>query len=137
MPISKGSNPHRPKRDSHIDISPIINKRVLNRVKKNLASSPRNFCLFITGINTALRASDLLKLKAEQVRYLKAGDSFVVRERKTQKSRRITLNYAVFDAVQKLVSSQEFEDEDWLFPSQRGDRALTVPALNVLIKLWY
>ena len=54
-------------------------------MKKLLATSPRNLALFTLGINTALRASDLLAISYGDVKNLKAGEFFHIREKKTGK----------------------------------------------------
>jgi integrase len=90
--------------------------------------------LFTLGINTNLRASDLLGIKVAQVRHLAPGDELTLKERKTGKHRRITVNKAVADTIQSLLSSRKCKDSDPLFLGQRGP--LTVPSVNRLVKLW-
>jgi len=88
----------------------------------------------LLSINTNLRASDLLRIKAEEVRYLVPGDILQLREKKTKKSRTITLNKSAVDSIQLLLNCNEYEDADYLFKSQRG--VLTVPSVNRLVKSW-
>lgn len=126
-------NPNHPKKGTRIQVSPITNKRIIKRIKSDLVDNQRNLLLFVMGINTALRASDLLGLKVEQVRHLITGDSFVVYERKTKKPRRITINRAVYDALKAWLDKY---DGEWLFPSQRKGKVITVPALNLMVKRW-
>lgn len=132
MKISKGTNPNRPRKGLKIQVSPIISKRIIKRIKSDLAGRPRDLCLFVMGINTALRASDLLSLKTLQVQHLSVGDSLVVRERKTKKNRRITINQATHKVLRTWL---EQNDSEWLFPSQRGG-ALKVATLNKMVKHW-
>ncbi len=54
---------------------------------------------FIFGINSNLRIGDLLALRVGTVRHLGVGQELVMRESKTGKLRRITLNRAVVEAV--------------------------------------
>ena len=86
---------------------------------------PRDLTLFTIGINTNLRASDLLRIKVGQVRDLKPGDEIELKEKKTGKSRRITLNKSCVQAIQRLLATRSYEDADPLFLGQRGP--LTVP----------
>jgi integrase len=95
---------------------------------------PRDFCLFIVGINTNLRASDLLNLTAGQVRGLKPGDDIEIKEIKTHKPRRITLNKAGINAINALLASRPYDDQDKLFQGQRGP--ITVSYFNRLVKSW-
>ena len=86
------------------------------------------------GINTNLRASDLLRITAGQVRDLKPGDSIELKEKKTGKFRRITLNKACIQSIQNLLASRAYNDDDQLFYGQRGP--LTVPSVHRLVKSW-
>ncbi len=54
---------------------------------------------------------------------------------KTAKEQRITLNAAVVNAIQKLQTAADLDDNDPLFRSRKGDR-LTVPSINRLVKGW-
>ncbi|MEK8018000.1 MAG: tyrosine-type recombinase/integrase [Candidatus Parabeggiatoa sp.] len=131
--IKQSSNPNHPRKGSKIRVSPIINKRLIKRIKHNLTDMPRDLALFVMGINTALRASDLLGLKTDQVQHLSVGDSLVVHERKTKKNRRITINHAAHKVLRTWL---EQNSSEWLFPSQRREKVLSVQALNVLVKKW-
>lgn len=128
-------NPNHPKKDSIIKVEPIKNLKDIQAIKKILKhDKPRDHCLFVLGINTNLRASDLISIKAGQVRDLAAGDELVLKEQKTKKERRITLNESVVEAVRHYLDKEDLDDEDSLFKSQRG--TLTVPSVNRLVKSW-
>jgi hypothetical protein len=72
-------------------------------------------------INTNLRASDLTKITAGMVKDKKAGDDLELKEKKTGKPRRITLNKRVISAIQALLLTDEHNDNQKpLFSSQRG-----------------
>ncbi|MEA3348740.1 MAG: tyrosine-type recombinase/integrase [Pseudomonadota bacterium] len=96
-----------------------------------LAANPRDFYLFTLCINTNLRAGDLLNLKAGQVRGV---EELTLKEKKTGKCRRITLNKAVVGTVASILQSKKYEDDDYLFLGQRG--VLTVPTLSRMVKNW-
>ena len=140
MKQAKGGNANHPARGAKIKVEPIKKLKDIKSIKKMLSDKPRDYCLFVLGINTNLRASDLLGIKAEQVRDIKVGSEMVLKETKTGKERRITLNQSAVDAVNKLLSVNEFEDKDWLFEGQRkikGQREpLTVSSVNRLVKSW-
>jgi integrase len=127
-------NPNHPKKGSTIKVEPIKRIRDIKAIKKMLHDKPRDLCLFTLGVNTNLRASDLLGIKAGMVRGLKAGDELSLKEKKTSKNRRITLNKAVTDVIQGLLSSRDYGDDEPLFVGQRG--CLTVPSINRLVKGW-
>ena len=132
---AKTKNPNHPKKNSTIKVEPIRELRDIKSIKKLLGDNPRNFCLFVLGINSNLRASDLLQLTAGQVRDLHTGDEFSLIEKKTKKERRITLNKSAAKAIQALLDTQNIADDQPLFFSQRG-KVLTVPSVNRLVKSW-
>ncbi len=133
--MKKSGNLNHPKKGSTIKVEPIKELKDIGTIKKLLADKPRDFALFTIGINTNLRASDLLQIKAGQVRNLKPNDSFEIREIKTKKARRVTLNGVCIDAIRNLLASKPFEDSDYLFYSQRG-KVLTVQAVIRIVKGW-
>lgn len=131
-------NPNHPKPGSSIKVDPIKNTRDIATIKRMLADRPRDLALFTLGINTNLRASDLLRIKVGQVRGLKPGDEITLKEKKTGKGRRITLNKAVISAVKGLLASEAYQgsqDGDYMFKSQRAD-VLTVQSVHRLVKSW-
>lgn len=128
-------NPNHPKKNSSIKVEPIRELRDIKSIKKLLADNPRDLCLFTLGINTNLRASDLLRITAGQVCHLQAGDEFTLKEKKTGKERRITLNKAAVTAIQNLLTAKSLTDDAPLFFSQRR-KVLTVPSVNRLVKSW-
>ncbi len=139
MAMQKGENRNRPAKGSTITVEPIKKISDIKKIKKILANNPRDFCLFVLGTNTNLRASDILNIKIEQVEGLKAGQELVLKEIKTGKGRRITLNKGVVKAIEALLASKKekgYELGDYLFASQRGRGALSVPSLSRLVKSW-
>ena len=134
MSFNKGENKNHPVKGSSISVEPIRNLKDIKAIKKLLADNPRDLCLFTIGINTNLRASDILGIKVKQVKRLKAGDELVVTEKKTGKKRRITVNKAVVSSVQALLAFQSCNEDDYLFQGQRGP--LTVPTLSRMVKNW-
>ena len=132
--MKKGENYNRPKRGSNIKVDPIKDKKQIQTIKKLLSDKPVDYALFVVGINTNLRASDLLSIKVHQVKDLKPNDEIVLNEKKTKKERRITLNSACISAIRRLLVSKKYTDEDFLFTGQRG--VLTVPTVNQKVKSW-
>ena len=130
----KGQNFNRPESGSQIKVDPIRKRKDIESIRKLISESPRDLTLFTMGINTNLRASDLLRIRVGQVRDLKPGDEIELKEKKTGKSRRITLNKACVQAIQRLLASRLGADEDLLFKGQRGP--LTVPSVHRLVKGW-
>jgi integrase len=118
MALPKGSNPNRPQKGSSTIAEPIKDIKAIKRIKKILADHPRNFAIFNCGINFGLRANELLSMKVGLVNTLQVGDSFTVKEQKTGKNRRLTLNKSTYEAIQLLLESKTFLDGDYLFQSR-------------------
>ena len=135
--MQKGENKNHPKKGESIMVEPIRDLKAIKAIKKLLASNPRDYCLFVVGINTNLRASDLCRITAGDVRHLKEGDELAMKEKKTKKGRRLTLNKSAIEAIQAHLSSGQYDDDHTpLFRSQRGKKALTVPSVHRLVKSW-
>jgi len=66
------------------------------------------------------------------VRYLNPMDELEIKEKKTGKSRRITLNKMCVDAIQRLLKSKFFKDADQFFQGQRGP--ITPITIHALVK---
>ena len=132
--MKKGGNLNHPKKGVKIKVRPIKQMKDIKAIKKLLADNPRDLCLFTLGINTNLRASDLLNLRVGLLRGLKPMDELELNEKKTKKPRRITLNKTCIKVIQTLLASKPFKDDDYLFKSQRG--VLIVPSVNRLVKQW-
>jgi len=131
--MKKGENWNHPIKGSSITVEPIRNPKDIKAIKKMLANNPRDLCIFTLGINTNIRASDILSLRVRDVR---GKDELVLREKKTKKIRRITLNRSVQEAIKNLLASMsDPDDEDYLFVGLRGN-PLTVPTLSRMVKTW-
>jgi integrase len=142
---------NRPAKGSTITVDPIRSKAKIADIKRLLAAdNPRDSCLFTVGINTALRASDLVRLTVGQVSWLKPGDLLRIAEQKTsgrKAPRPITWNQAAADAVAAWLPQHPAGNRastlSPLFPSQKrggggdGDLApITGAHVHRLIKSW-
>ncbi len=136
MEASELKNPNHPKKGAEIRVDPIKDLKAISTIKKLLkGNKQRDYCLFILGINTNLRASDMLRIGVGQVRELSAGDTLTIKEKKTGKIRMVTVNKSVAEAIQYYLGTvPELEDKSALFSGQRG--RLTVPSVNRLVKGW-
>jgi integrase len=129
-PRQNAQTKNHPVPGSIITVQPIIDKKAIERIKENLKDHPRNYALFICGINCAFRASDLLTLKVGDVK----SDTIKRREIKTGKIREFYINNAIKAAVAPLIEGRD--DGDFLFPSEMTGYALTVEAFSVMVKIW-
>ena len=127
--------------EQEIKVEPIKSLKEVRKIIANLTGHPRNLALFVVGINTNFRASDLLKIKVGDVRYLKAGEHFACKEKKTGKDRLTTLNEPAYDAIQALLATMPgAADEEPLFQSRKtggkNGKGLSVPTFSVMVKDW-
>jgi integrase len=134
MAMRHGENANHHTKGASTTVGPIKEGKDIRAIKKLLSDNPRNLCLFVLGINTNLRASDMLRIKAGEVRDLRPGDTLQLKEKKTGKLRQISLNKAVIKAIQDLLKSRPYKDDDPLFLGHKGP--LTVPTVNALVKSW-
>jgi len=130
------SNSNRPAKGSQITVSPIRKIKDIKAVSKLLSDNPRNFLLFTMRLNNGLRTGDLLKLKVGQVEDLKIGETLTIRESKTKKKNILVINKSVYKALRNLFDGNRPYDDDFLFASRKGNQALTVSAVNKMIKKW-
>jgi len=109
-------------------------KRILKKEK-----NPRNYLLFVMGINLALRISDLLALKVKDVVNEKGeiADYIYLKEKKTNKSKKIKVNQVVKEALQFFFSKSHLTDpEQFLFTSLRSNKTLDRVQVWQLINKW-
>lgn len=122
-----------------VTVQPIRDKNKIGAIKSRLRSNPRNYLLFVLGLNTALRIGDILKLKVSDVRGKKGEirDILKVRQGKTGKEKRIAINEKVRKALEFFFSqSTVLEDNEFLFANRRTGKAISrVYAWMVLNKI--
>lgn len=130
-------NPNHPKLGSIIKVEPIRRPEDIERIRVALKDKPRSLCLFNLGVNTNLRAIDLVNLKVGQVRYLNPGESLELRERKTRKRRAVLINNLSWQSIQNLLASDKMKkakDEEYLFQSRNGKGKLRANTLTAMVK---
>lgn len=93
----------------------IRNPEQIQQIKEYLKEkNERNYILFVMGINTGLRISDILKLR---VRDLK-GSHISMREMKTGKQKRIQITAALRRELKWYI--EDMEDNEYLIKSRQG-----------------
>lgn len=102
-------------------VEPIRDKKKIKLVKTILKqNSMRNYLLFLVGINSGLRISDILKLKVSDVmnkRYIE------LKEQKTGKYKKIPITDSFNEPLKEYIIGKN--PQDYLFLSQRGKKAIT------------
>lgn len=117
-------------------VEPIRKLKDVKAIKKILTDNPRDLLLFTLGINNGLRAGDLLKLKVGQVRNMGIGESLQIVEGKTGKVNVLVINSSSYNTLKNYLEHVAPSDDNYLFPSRKGNEPLTIPSLNRLIKQW-
>lgn len=107
-------------------VEPIRDLKKIDAIKKYLlgAGKTRDYCLFVLGINTGLRISDLLNLKWSNVLTEKNRfrDSIYIRESKTGKEKRFPINQNAQNALKTLQKSlNNLNIENYIFGSRQGN----------------
>ena len=109
--------------------TPIRSRKEIEKMKSYFLEDKnyRDYALFVTGINTALRISDLLHLKWEDVYNTQthAYKSHVrIIERKTNKQVIIALNTNCISALKLLKKNRPLQTEDeYIFSSNKNRHA--------------
>ena len=85
---------NHPIKGSQIKVEPIRDRAAIEKIKILLTSTPRDYCLFVLGINTAFRANELVSITCGQVRHLRPGDLLELMQTKTSKRRAVAITQA-------------------------------------------
>jgi integrase len=105
-------------------VEPIRNKRKIDDMKKYLYSNKRDYLFFVLGINTALRATDLLSFKYKDIieQDGKPLEHIKLRDTKTGKHNKIILSPNVIKAINEYIKEDFDGDlEKYLFRSRKGE----------------
>lgn len=109
-------------------VQPIRDKKKIDAMKKVLkADSLRNYAMFVMGINSGLRISDLLTLKVSDVLDEKGHikDRVTIREKKTGKAKDFPFGDTTKKALKEYLNSFKYMPDMYLFPSRKGGRPLS------------
>lgn len=119
-----------------VEVDVIRSVSDIKKVKEYLLSkNVRDYVIFVLGINTGLRASDLLNLKWADVMNAdgKVVEQVTVVEVKTGKTRLLTLNQSAVDAIS--LYGKVVDRQGYLLKSRKGnDTPVQVRSLNKIIK---
>jgi len=109
-------------------------ERVLATPTKDTPSkrriADRNRMIFMLGICTGLRASDLVRVTPKMIGT--DGTLYII-EKKTGKGRTIILSDNIKKAIANYIARNRIKENELLFPSQKSDVPMTVGSLNDII----
>jgi 5-methylcytosine-specific restriction endonuclease McrA len=127
---------NHPQKNSKIGGGPITNPNDIEAIMQLLDSNPRNYLLFIMGINCALRVKELLKLKAGSFREVREGEEILIPEKNKGEYWKVFINEPIKKALERYFAQFKPDDEQPLFKSQRGEVPICVSVVNAMIKSW-
>ncbi|MGO4890304.1 site-specific integrase [Anaerobacillus sp. MEB173] len=96
-------------------VQPIRDQEKISKMKEYFKRcNQRNYILFLLGISTGLRISDILQLKKEDL----LGTHIIIRERKTRKQKRIRIPPSSRNELSEYAKS--LNDGDYIIKSRQG-----------------
>lgn len=104
-------------------VQPIRDKKKIDAIKKILkATSLRDHCLFVLGINSGLRISDLLKMIVGDVvnEKGKIKDRIAIREKKTSKYKNFPISDTARKSIDQYLQSRKYNLDEPLFLSRKN-----------------
>lgn len=104
-------------------VNPIRDRKQLEAMKGFLkGGSTRDCLMFMIEISSALRISDILKLKVKDVWDGKRPTEFIsLNEKETGKAKRFPVTKNLYKAIILFMNKYEYEQEDFLFQSRKGN----------------
>ncbi len=119
-------------------VQPITDQKDIKRIKRLLSSNPRNYLLFVMGINAGLRVQDILSLRIETVEKATVGERISVKEKKTGKENVLIINQEIYDALQRyLAIHKKRVSREYLFKSRKGwNYPLSTYAVTHMVQRW-
>lgn len=103
-------------------VQPIRDLKQIDTIKKLLRQQNlRDYCLFVLGINSGLRISDLLKLRISDVSEKgKPKDRIRLRESKTNKSKDFPISDNAKSAIKEYLQTRTIIENEPLFISRKN-----------------
>lgn len=114
--------------DNMNTVNPIRDKKQLEAMKSFLkGKDTRDYLMFMVGISSALRISDILKLKVSDIWDGKKPTSFIMlNEKKTGKAKRFPITKNLNKAIFQFMKEYDLNQEELLFKSRKGiNKAIT------------
>lgn len=92
-------------------------REIADKLKKK---NERDYIMFMFGIYTGLRISDILKFKIKDV---KGKRGYNIRETKTGKQKTYDWNYTLKKELEKYIDGKD--DNEYIFKSREGNKPIT------------
>ena len=99
-------------------VDPIRDEEIIKSIEGHLRKeNERDYILFLVGLHTGLRISDILRIRVEDI-YKK--NILKVKEKKTSKAKDVSLSSKLQREVNKYVEKNEMSSEYFLIKSRNG-----------------
>ena len=129
--------PSRPiKNRLNLTVEPIRKQKDIRSISRLLKSNPRNYLLWIMGINNGIRTNDLVRIKYQQVEGLKPGAVIKIVESKTGKANVLVINKSVHKALLLYIKDENPAPDDYLFKSRKGNSHISSQSVGRLVRSW-
>lgn len=111
-------------------VEPIRDKKIINQIEQNLKNTTkRNYVLFLLGINSGLRISDLLNLNVKDV---KNKVFLSLKEQKTGKQKTFPLNFKLQKILKNYTKNRDLQEP--LFKTKYNNRMDRITAYRIVCK---
>lgn len=117
-------------------VNPIRDRKKLGAVKAYLrGKNKRDYLLFMVGISSALRISDILNLKVKDVWTGKKPVEYIdLNEKKTGKYKRFPVTSNLSKAIKEYMAEYNGKPDDYLFVSRVGqNKPITRQYANLML----
>ncbi|MFL0270133.1 tyrosine-type recombinase/integrase [Candidatus Clostridium radicumherbarum] len=105
-------------------VEPIKDKKLIERFLTQLrGTNYRNWILAKFQLNTGLRISDVVRINTSDIftDTMRFKDYLVIKEKKTNKEKKIRLNDELRKAIKDYVRGNDLNIGDYLFQSRKGE----------------
>ncbi len=124
-------------------VEPIRSESQIKQIKGNLyrQKNPRDYLIFVFGINSGLRIGDILSLKLTDVKDYKGNlrDYLTIKEQKTGKTRKVFFNKQIKEALNYYIKKTGiFNLDQYLFTNEKSkeNKPITRVRAYQLINKW-
>jgi len=124
-------------------VEPIRSENQIKQIRGNLyrQKNPRDYLIFVFGINSGLRIGDILSLKLEDVKDSQGNlkDYLTIKEQKTGKTRKVFFNKQIKEALNYyLKKTGIFNLDQYLFTNEKSKKNKPITRIRAyqLINKW-
>lgn len=124
-------------------VEPIRDIKQIDQIKGNLyrQKNKRDYLLFVFGINSGLRISDILSLKLKDIKDYRGHlkEYLDIKEQKTEKTRRVHFNKQIKEALNYYIEKTKiFDLERYLFINEKTNENKPISRVRAyqLINKW-